>query len=74
MGARIAVISLVGATLLAAHPAPAQAPSTDAQINAIVQSILNQMTQAEKLDYVSGTGAWDVKPLPRLGVDRKSVV
>ncbi|QQE08880.1 glycoside hydrolase family 3 C-terminal domain-containing protein [Cupriavidus sp. ISTL7] len=68
MGARIAVISLVGATLLAAHPAPAQAPSTDAQINAIVQSILNQMTQAEKLDYVSGTGAWDVKPLPRLGV------
>jgi beta-glucosidase len=68
MGARFAFTALIGATFLAAHPVPAQAPSTDAQINAIVQSILSQMTQAEKLEYIGGTGAWDVKPIPRLGL------
>lgn len=62
------MVALVVAGGLAVHSSPAQAPSTDAQINAIVQSILSQMTQAEKLDYVSGTGAWDIKPLPRLGL------
>lgn len=68
MGTRFVVAALVGAGILAAHPVPAQAPSTDAQINAIVNSILAQMTQAEKLEYVSGTGAWDIKPLARLGL------
>lgn len=68
MGARFAFTALIGATVLAAHPVPAQAPSTDAQIDAIVQSILGQMTQAEKLEYIGGTGAWDIKPIPRLGL------
>ncbi|UZN51411.1 glycoside hydrolase family 3 C-terminal domain-containing protein [Cupriavidus cauae] len=68
MRARFLMTALIGAGVLAAHSVPAQAPSTDAQINAIVQSILAQMTLAEKLEYVSGTGAWDIKPLPRLGL------
>jgi hypothetical protein len=33
-----------------------------------VTNILNQMTLAEKLSYIGGTGFWDIKPIPRLGL------
>ena len=33
-----------------------------------VNNILNQMTLDEKLSYIGGTGFWDIKPIPRLGL------
>jgi beta-glucosidase len=33
-----------------------------------VQQILSQMTIEEKLSYIGGTGFWDIKPIPRLGL------
>ncbi|HZC35688.1 MAG TPA: glycoside hydrolase family 3 N-terminal domain-containing protein, partial [Chthoniobacterales bacterium] len=33
-----------------------------------VDSILSQMTLREKLDYIGGTGFYDIKPIPRLGL------
>jgi beta-glucosidase len=33
-----------------------------------VESILSQMTLQEKLDYIGGTGFYDIKPIPRLGL------
>jgi hypothetical protein len=33
-----------------------------------VENILNQMTLDEKLSYIGGTGFWDIKPIPRLGL------
>src|SRR5271166_479203 len=33
-----------------------------------VNTILNQMTLDEKLSYIGGTGFWDIKPIPRLGL------
>ena len=33
-----------------------------------VNNILNQMTLDEKLGYIGGTGFWDIKPIPRLGL------
>ncbi|MDE1181815.1 glycoside hydrolase family 3 C-terminal domain-containing protein [Paraburkholderia sp.] len=68
MGARVVVAAFFGAAVLAAHSAPAGLPTSEAQVNQIALSLLNQMTQSEKLDYVSGTGAWDVKPIARLGL------
>ena len=35
-----------------------------------VQRRLGEMTQDEKLSLIGGTGAWDVRPLPRLGLPR----
>lgn len=34
----------------------------------VARQIVRRMTLAEKLDYIGGTGAWDIKPLPRLGL------
>ncbi|MGY4494336.1 glycoside hydrolase family 3 protein [Pseudomonas sp. TE3610] len=38
------------------------------QANVLAQQTLNQMTLAEKLDYIGGTGGWDIKPLPRFNL------
>ncbi len=34
----------------------------------IARDIVSKMTLQEKLDYIGGTGAWDIKPLERLGL------
>ncbi|SFW29459.1 beta-glucosidase family protein [Luteibacter sp. UNCMF366Tsu5.1] len=34
----------------------------------IADRIVRKMTLQEKLDYIGGTGAWDIKPLTRLGL------
>jgi len=41
---------------------PAQQDS--ATVEARVNSIVNQMTFTEKLEYVGGTGFFDIKPIP----------
>src|SRR6516225_9347320 len=54
----------------------AQAQQDTQQVEARVNSILSQMTLAEKLDYISGTivdfaslkGVFNIKPIPRLGL------
>jgi beta-glucosidase len=56
----------LSAALGFASPARAQQDST--QVEQRVQSILNQMTLDEKLSYIGGTGFWDIKPIPRLGL------
>src|SRR5438034_7006299 len=33
-----------------------------------VDSILSQMTLREKLNYIGGTGFYDIKPIPRFGL------
>jgi hypothetical protein len=38
-----------------------------------VNNILNQMTLDEKLSYIGGTGFWDIKPIPRLGLTIRCV-
>jgi beta-glucosidase len=68
MGARFAVAAFLGAAVLAAHSAPVGFATSEAQVGQVALALLGQMTQAEKLDYVSGTGAWDVKPIARLGL------
>lgn len=68
MSIRYVVTSLLGASVLVAYSAPPLTPSTEAQVNIVVQSLLSQMSSAQKLDYISGTGAWDVKPVPSLGL------
>jgi beta-glucosidase len=59
---------------------PARAQQDSPQVEQRVQSILSQMTLAEKLDYISGEplptnfadlmGVFDIKPIPRLGVPK----
>jgi beta-glucosidase len=59
---------------------PACAQQDSPQVEQRVQSILSQMTLAEKLDYISGEplptnfadlmGVFDIKPIPRLGVPK----
>ncbi len=41
---------------------------TAQQADALARQTLSQMTLAEKLDYIGGTGGWDVKPLPRFNL------
>ncbi|WP_455922592.1 glycoside hydrolase family 3 protein [Pseudomonas putida] len=41
---------------------------TAQQANALAQQTLSQMTLEEKLDYIGGTGGWDVKPLARFNL------
>ncbi|WP_052026639.1 glycoside hydrolase family 3 protein [Pseudomonas sp. CFII64] len=38
------------------------------QANTMAQQTLSQMTLEEKFSYISGTGGWDVKPLPRFNL------
>ncbi len=50
-------------------PDPAQAaPAASADLEQRVQSILNQMTLEEKIDYIGGSDDFYVRPLPRLGL------
>jgi beta-glucosidase len=41
---------------------------TDAEADRMAQQTVAQMTLLEKLDYIGGTGGWDIKPLPRFGI------
>ena len=41
---------------------------TEAEAQTMAQNTLAQMTLEEKLNYLGGTGGWDLKPLARLGV------
>lgn len=34
----------------------------------LAQQTLSQMTLQEKIDYIGGTGGWDIKPMPRFGL------
>lgn len=41
---------------------------TAQEADALAGQTLSQMTLEEKLDYIGGTGGWDVKPLPRFNL------
>lgn len=41
---------------------------TAQQADALAQQTLSQMTLEEKLNYIGGTGGWDVKPLARFNL------
>lgn len=68
MKIRYAVAAVLGASVVAVYPAPPTTPSSEGQVNALTESLLNQLSPGERLDLITGTGAWDVKAVPKLGL------
>jgi beta-glucosidase len=56
--------SRIAVAVLVSLAVQAQAQQDTPQVEQRVQGILSQMSLAEKFDYIGGTGAWDVKPIP----------
>jgi beta-glucosidase len=62
-------LTLITLAVAQALSSPAYSQARDPEeANRLARQTLNQMTLQEKLDYISGTGGWDVKPIPRLGI------
>ncbi|MEG5266087.1 glycoside hydrolase family 3 C-terminal domain-containing protein [Pseudomonas sp. JDS28PS106] len=58
------LVSALSLLALSIAQAPAWARSAQ-DAEALAQQTLSQMTLEEKLDYLGGTGGWDLKPQPR---------
>ncbi len=52
--------------LIGRSPALAQPAAVEAE----VERLLAKLTEAQKLDLIGGTGAWDIKPVPPLNLPR----
>lgn len=63
------LFSLLALAIAQAVSSPAGAVMrSDAEADQLARQTVSQMTLLEKLDYIGGTGGWDVKPLPRFGI------
>lgn len=64
-----AVLTLLALALSHSYSADAfSATRNAADAERLAQQTLSQMTLQEKIDYIGGTGGWDVKPMPRFGL------
>ncbi|WP_287812053.1 glycoside hydrolase family 3 C-terminal domain-containing protein [Pseudomonas sp.] len=68
LGAQSA-LALLALAISQVHAAdPAQQQAREARADKAAQQTLAKMTQEEKLNYLAGTGGWDVKPLTQYGI------
>ncbi|MGC1330504.1 glycoside hydrolase family 3 C-terminal domain-containing protein [Pseudomonas sp.] len=68
LGAQSA-LALLALAISQVHAAdPAQQQALEARADKAAQQTLAKMTQEEKLNYLAGTGGWDVKPLTQYGI------
>jgi len=58
-------VALIGLFISTCNVRGEQGPNADtSDVEARVQSILSQMTLQQKLEYIGGTGFFDIKPIP----------
>lgn len=64
---------LMGQAIRSSHPKDGRLGAAPdyvhhAKISAQVEDILSRMTLAEKLSYIGGSRAWNIKPMPQFGL------